>query len=217
MDKQLSHLPLAIISVILSGLIFGLLGYWYGTDVNSSTPISTASPTTSASASPIAAVSSAPTATPTPVPYLTGSQLLNFTYKDLMTGKSHALINGTATYSVPAGTGSLTIIQNGVGAQGGGDIDGDGVADRIVLLSENYGGTLTGTDIAAVLNKNGQPVLADEVSVFGDRDAVDSITINNSVITVTGRIHSPSQSLSDAANQPATLTYKLISGKLVKQ
>lgn len=66
MEKQPSHLPLAIISVILSGLIFGLLGYWYGADVNSSTPASTVNPSTSVSASPVAISSSTPIATAAP-------------------------------------------------------------------------------------------------------------------------------------------------------
>lgn len=66
MEKQPSHLPLAIISVILSGLIFGLLGYWYGADVNSTTsPTSTASPTATVSASPVAIASPTPTSAAT--------------------------------------------------------------------------------------------------------------------------------------------------------
>lgn len=47
-----SRLPLAIISIVISGLAFGLVGFWYGSNVSSTQTVTTSSPVATASASP---------------------------------------------------------------------------------------------------------------------------------------------------------------------
>lgn len=166
-------------------------------------PDSTASP--QASASP----------TPTAVPDLTSTQLMNLTYTSPGTGNSVKLTDGTGTFLVLGSPGSLTILQDlGIAT---GDLDGDGVPDKAVTLSENDGGTGYFRSIAAILNKNGQPVLADVHGVFGDRDKIDSVTVSNGIITITGFEHGPNQSMADVADVPHTESYKLINNKLVAQ
>jgi hypothetical protein len=172
------------------------------------------------SATPIASTVPSPTAmaTPaaTPVPALTPAQLQNFTYTD-MNGIRRTLKNGTATYPATGSTGSLSTGQGDAYQAFSGDVDGDGVADTVVVLGDNEGGTGYWNVIAAVLDKNGQPVLGGETVALNDRASIQSITISGGLITVTGMEHGPDQSEADAPNQPVTETYKLVSGKLVAQ
>lgn len=84
--KQPSHLPLAIISVILAGIIFGLLGYWFGNNVAPTQTVAIASPTTIATstASPVAVASStsAPTSTANWKTYTDSVTGMSFKYPD---------------------------------------------------------------------------------------------------------------------------------------
>lgn len=173
---------------------------------------------TKASAAPVVSATSSPlatlTPTPTPVPALTSFQLMNFAYNGL-DGKAHTLKNGSATYPETGGTGSLDIIQDVGPAQG--DLNGDDVVDTVVTLGSSSGGTGYWYLIAAVLNKNGQPVLGGEQTVLEDRATVKSVSVDKGIITVTGTVRSSGQPLSDTGNIPKTERYKLSGGKLISQ
>ena len=165
----------------------------------------TPKPTAMATITPIATASA--TTASTPVTYLSGPQLLNFTYKN-QSGQIVSLKDGIGKFARTGGPGELTIVQNGPAAVQAGDLDGDGSPDSVVYLVENDGGTGSFPLIAAGLNKNGQPVLAGVHTILEDRATVDSITVK-------GRVRGSGQPSSDEGNTPKTETSKLSSGKLV--
>ena len=69
------------------------------------------------------------------------------------------------------------------GSERFGDLNNDGVADAIVLLMENSGGTATNTYVAAQLNRGALPVDGGAVWV-GDRIQIKSITIENGQVVL---------------------------------
>ncbi len=64
-----------------------------------------------------------------------------------------------------------------------GDLNGDNIDDAAVFLAENSGGSGVFTYVAAVLNKNGEPVNVGTASL-GDRINLISVEIENGIIAV---------------------------------
>ncbi|MBU6389540.1 hypothetical protein KGQ71_03420 [Patescibacteria group bacterium] len=169
-------------------------------------------PTPASIAIPEATKSPTPVPTPAPVA-LSTSQLMNFSFKD-SNGIPRTLTNGVASYPVAGGTETLTLLPATVAA---GNLNGDNGIDEVAILSDNERGTGTYYLLAALINQSGQPTLADERPVLADRSLISSVTVNDGIITVTGKIHGTDQSMADAPNQPATEQYRLSQGTLVKQ
>lgn len=129
-QKTPSHLPLAIISVILAGIIFGLLGYWYGQNAGPQQTATTASPTSIATTSPVAIASPSPvpTATATPDPtagwktYNSTTEKLSFKYPATWTMKNIGTVSvgpsnsDGISLSSPSGTGiAWSAVVSGLG------------------------------------------------------------------------------------------------------
>ncbi len=115
---------------------------------------------------------------------LTASALDNATYRPLHPesfAPSVKLVNGRAR-----GPGPFTtdIVQRDYVF---GDLDGDGVDDAVATVIESLSGVAAGLDIviAAYLNKSGVPTYLGGVDV-GHATRIDSVTISNGVISVSG-------------------------------
>ena len=69
-----------------------------------------------------------------------------------------------------------------------GDLNGDGMEDAAVLLSENGGGTGVFVSLIAVLNENGAPMEA-ATAFIDDRPLINSLTISDGKIILLATIH----------------------------
>ncbi len=75
-----------------------------------------------------------------------------------------------------------------------GDLDDDGIADAVVVVYINYGGSGTFINLVAVLDRGGAPVQAGRV-LLGDRVPVESLTISSGEISVNMLTHGPGDGL----------------------
>ena len=113
---------------------------------------------------------------------LTAAALDNATYRPLNPGTyppTVKLVNGMARGSFNSDISQRNYVF--------GDLDGDGVDDAVATVVESLSGVAAGLDIviAAYLNKAGVPTYLGGVSV-GHATRIDSVTINNGVISVSG-------------------------------
>jgi len=95
-----------------------------------------------------------------------------------------------------------------------GDLNGDGVDDAAVLLSENSGGSGVFTYLAAVVNDNGQPVNAGTV-MLGDRVQIKSMVIENEQIEIEMITQGPNDPMC-CATLKVRQTYALQDGQLAE-
>jgi hypothetical protein len=93
-----------------------------------------------------------------------------------------------------------------------GDLNGDGVPDAALVLSENTGGTGRFRALVVVLNQNGNPVQAGTVQL-GDRVPINTLTIQDERVTVDMIVHGPQDPLC-CASLPTTQTFRLSSAGL---
>ncbi|MCY4110010.1 MAG: hypothetical protein OXG11_13405 [Chloroflexi bacterium] len=75
-----------------------------------------------------------------------------------------------------------------------GDLDNDGIADAVVVVYINYGGTGTFIHLVAFLDRDGAPVQAGRV-LLGDRARVESMTIVAGEISANMLTHGPDDGL----------------------
>jgi hypothetical protein len=94
-----------------------------------------------------------------------------------------------------------------------GDLNGDGVDDAAVILTENGGGSGIFVSVVAMLNQDGAPVFT-AAAPIEDRPDVYGISISNGGILVRLDIHGPSDP-GCCPRLPTKQTYRLVSGKLV--
>ena len=94
-----------------------------------------------------------------------------------------------------------------------GDLNGDGLADAVVSLAENYGGTGVFVSILVILNNSGQPGRVATASIE-DRALVNELKIENGEILVDVTVHGPNDPLC-CPSQPSTRIYRLIENNLV--
>jgi heat shock protein HslJ len=95
-----------------------------------------------------------------------------------------------------------------------GDLNGDGVDDAVVVLVESSGGSGNFRCLAAVLNQNGSPENV-ATQLIGDREQVQSVTIDDAEISVNALTHGPEDPMC-CPTQEVTLTYRFDGEKLVK-
>jgi hypothetical protein len=95
-----------------------------------------------------------------------------------------------------------------------GDLNGDGVDDAVVVLVENSGGSGNFRYLAAVLNQTGSPENA-ATQLIGDREQVQSVTIDGANITVKALAHGPDDPMC-CPTQEVTLTYRFDGEELVR-
>jgi hypothetical protein len=95
-----------------------------------------------------------------------------------------------------------------------GDLDGDGVDDVAVFLIESSGGSGAFRYLAAVLNQDGKPVNV-ATQFIGDREQLQSITIEGGKITVNMVVHGPDDPMC-CPSQETTQEYQLQGEQLVQ-
>ena len=96
-----------------------------------------------------------------------------------------------------------------------GDLDGDGVADAAVILSEEPGGSGVFIHLAAVLDRAGQPVNVSTV-LLGDRTQVLSLAIEDGKIVVQMRTHGPDDPMC-CPTLDVTVRYLLKDDRLISE
>ncbi|MBT8462613.1 MAG: hypothetical protein KJO44_08855 [Gemmatimonadetes bacterium] len=95
-----------------------------------------------------------------------------------------------------------------------GDLDGDGAPDAAVLLATTTGGSGTFHDLAAVLNRDGEPENA-ATFFLGDRVTVERIRIIGGEIQLDLVMHGPADPMCCPSVQ-ATRRFRLVAGDLVE-
>jgi len=89
---------------------------------------------------------------------------------------------------------------------GVGDVNGDGVDELVFIIGENTGGSGTFVALEIAEDNLGEPLVSDTLSL-GDRVAVNSIVIQNGLITLDMRVHAPNDPLC-CPSQPSIQTYQ---------
>lgn len=145
---------------------------------------------------------------------LTQEQLANATYNSsYIASGAITLTDGQAEAELAPGSASKLVVTL-IEPTALGDLDSDGVEDAAVLLATQSGGSGVFIDLHAVLNQDGEPV--DMASIYlGDRVQVNSLTIEDGVITVVMVSHGPTDPMCCPAMEQ-TLTYQLVNGELVQ-
>lgn len=95
-----------------------------------------------------------------------------------------------------------------------GDLNSDGIADAVVFLATQSGGTGHFVEMAAVLNLDGNPSNASTL-YLGDRVVVESGTVRDELITLHMRVQGPNDGMC-CPSQSVTWTFRLEDGQLVK-
>jgi hypothetical protein len=95
-----------------------------------------------------------------------------------------------------------------------GDLNGDGVPDAAVLLAENSGGSGVFVYLAAVVDRDGQPV-NDSAQLLGDRPDIQSIVIDQGEILINMLVAGPDSPLC-CPNLPVSPRFRLEGDKLVE-
>jgi hypothetical protein len=95
-----------------------------------------------------------------------------------------------------------------------GDLNGDGVDDAAVILIESSGGSGNFRYLAAVINEGGAPVNV-ATQFIGDREQMQSITIEDGEITVDMVAHGPDDPMC-CPTQEVTKRYQLRADQLVE-
>ena len=95
-----------------------------------------------------------------------------------------------------------------------GDVDGDGRADAIVVLTQQPGGTGTFSYVAVVLNSaNG--VTTAPAALLGDRVAVTGLRLDGTTIVVEFLDHASGQPLASSPSVATTKRYAVAQGALI--
>ena len=119
------------------------------------------------------------TAAPAETSVLTIDQLANATYTGIYDDQEVTLTDGQYEGEpfVEGGASRPTVNFNPNDVAFG-DLNGDGVEDAAVLLSENSGGSGTFLYLAAVINEDGQPVNVATTQLPGNNPEIKSMTID---------------------------------------
>jgi len=160
-----------------------------------------------------------PLVTPTPymdIPALTLDGLKNAEYRLAVNGVIQTIRITNGLYqqgSDPTEPGFLTIVVNT--PVDFGDLNGDGVDDAVIMLSEGHGGTGVNVYVAAVTNWAGIPLHKASV-LIDDRAIIESVRIENGLIIVDAIVHGAN----DAGCCPTkhvTRIFRLVDQTLVEQ
>lgn len=143
------------------------------------------------------------------VPPLSAAALRNATYTVSEVANPVTLKDGLYTDPAVPLNVALTAVQ------ANGDLNGDGAADAVVILSTNLGGTADLIDLAVVLNEDGmaKPLAT---AFLGDSIHVESLAITNQQIVVSMLVMGPDDAQC-CPTQTATATYTLVGDQLMRK
>lgn len=132
-----------------------------------------------------------PVEIPSTVPELTLDELANGEYTTQTlpdSAQTYRLTNGLYQSGAdPASKGYISVVMLDNVAFG--DLNGDGLDDAVIVLSENYGGTGMFVSLVAVLNQAGEPQQAAVLAV-DDRPNIETLGIVDGSIVLGAVIHS---------------------------
>lgn len=155
-----------------------------------------------------------PTETPTK-PVLTVEQLRNATISILGSDQMmHSITLNNGAYETGNDRSQPGYVMVNVGEIFAfGDINGDGLEDAVMLISENYGGSGEFVSIVVMLNQDGQPVYITRATIE-DRPLMKTLTIKNGEISLDAIVHGAGDPMC-CASQPSTRTYHFIENNLI--
>jgi len=160
-----------------------------------------------------------PIATPTPymdIPALTLNGLKNAEYRVSINGVVQTIRVTDGIYQQgtdPTDPGFLTVVVNTPVAFG--DLNGDGINDAVIMLSEGHGGTGAYVHVAAVINWAGIPLHKASV-LIDDRAIIQSLRIENGLIIVNAIVHGENDPGCCPSKQ-VVRTFRLVDDVLIEQ
>lgn len=132
---------------------------------------------------------------------------LNATY--LVDGKQVTLKNGVAEYEVAPGSASKEVVRV-FGAPEKGDLDGDGIDDYAMLISQEGSGSGTFYYVAVGLaDKDSGKVLGTNSIFLGDRIAPQNISVKNGLIVVNYAERKTGEPMSAQPSVGVTKTFRV--------
>lgn len=159
--------------------------------------------------SPTPASLTATAAIPT-VAFLTADMLKKGTYKLPQLGETVTLVDGKFDRE----TSDTDIVHAALlDPIAFGDLNGDGVEDAAILLSENSGGTGTWISVVVVLNQGGAPVQSAN-RLIDDRAQIHGMSVQNGRIAVDATIHGVQDAMC-CPNFPVKETLQLRNNQLI--
>jgi len=156
---------------------------------------------------------------PTPAPPLSSATLKNAVYRlvdfpDLGQGGSFQLENGEYHQAIAPGSASEMVVRLDRFAVG--DLNGDGLADAVVLLGVNTGGSGTFMDLVALLNQGEEQPLQAATRPLGYRTKVEGLQIASGRVQIEMVTHAPEDPLC-CPSLHVKEEYRLQDGQLVTQ
>ncbi len=132
---------------------------------------------------------------------------LNATY--LIDGKQITLKNGISEQEVAPGSAAKEVVRV-FGAPQKGDLDGDGIEDYAMLISQETGGTATFYYVVVGLaDKSLGKVLGTNSILLGDRIAPQNISISNGLIMVNYADRKDGEPMSAQPSVGVTKTFRV--------
>jgi len=95
---------------------------------------------------------------------------------------------------------------------GWGDLDGNSSTDAVVVIYMSAGGSASTPGLIPVVSRPGGPASLGAVGL-SDRDGVESLRIDNGVLTANLLVHGPEDALCCPSVQE-TVRYRLVAGQL---
>ena len=96
-----------------------------------------------------------------------------------------------------------------------GDLNQDGLADMVITILENTGGSGNFRDLCLLLNRDGKLAHVDSVTL-GDRIEITSLTLNGEIITVRYLDRKPTEPFAVKPTVQKKVRYRVQKGKLKK-
>ncbi len=145
---------------------------------------------------------------------LTADQVKNAKYS-LVNREGHPTVQlANGSYQTPTDPASPNFMSIVLAPQMAfGDLNGDGLGDAAVLLTENYGGTGVFVSVVAIIDQGGQPVQA-AAEMIDDRPVIHALSIQNGEILVDATVHGPNDP-GCCATQPTQRSFRFENGRLI--
>ncbi|HTX79642.1 MAG TPA: Gmad2 immunoglobulin-like domain-containing protein [Longilinea sp.] len=150
-------------------------------------------------------------ATPTAgIAPLTMPMLRNMQYSLPFYNRTVSLTDGSYQEGAGGNSYSVILLDNTMAF---GDLDGDGVADAVAVVSENGGGSGEFESLIAILDQAGTPAQV-SAAQLGDRVQINAVSIQDGQVMLQMLVQGPNDPMC-CPSLPVTETYVLSNGNLV--